>query len=79
MDMLNTYQGPNAPERINRITIDERILSGRPVIRDTGIPVELVIAMLIYGARESEILEEYCELEPEDLNACIAFACGRYC
>lgn len=72
-----SYYGPNQSLVDERIIRNDRLLGGRPIIRDTGIPVEVILAMFIYGARENEILNEYCELEPLDLNACIAYACGK--
>jgi uncharacterized protein (DUF433 family) len=57
-----------------RITIDPRIMTGKPVIRATRIPVELIVRMLAQGIPEREILEEYPRLEPEDIRAALAYA-----
>jgi uncharacterized protein (DUF433 family) len=57
-----------------RITIDPRIMIGKPVIRGTRIPVELIVRMLAQGIPEREILQEYPRLEPDDIRAALAYA-----
>ena len=47
---------------------------GKPVIRGTRIPVELVVRMLADGISEAEILSEYPHLEPEDIRAALHYA-----
>ena len=57
-----------------RITIDPRMMTGKPVIRGTRIPVELIVRMLAQGIPESDILQEYPRLQPEDIRAALAYA-----
>jgi uncharacterized protein (DUF433 family) len=57
-----------------RITIDPRIMTGKPVIRGTRIPVELIVRMLAQGIPEREILLEYPRLQPDDIRAALAYA-----
>ncbi len=57
-----------------RIIIDPQIMVGKPVIRGTRIPVELIVRMLGQGISESEILKEYPHLEPDDIRASLAYA-----
>ena len=40
---------------------------GKPVIRGTCIPVELIVRMLAQGIPENDILQEYPRLQPEDI------------
>jgi uncharacterized protein (DUF433 family) len=56
-----------------RITIDPEVMTGKPVIRGTRIPVELVVRMLAQGIPEQDILEEYPRLQPEDIRAALAY------
>jgi len=49
-------------------------MAGKPVIRGTRIPVELIVRMLSQGLSESEILKEYPNLAPEDIRAALAYA-----
>lgn len=57
-----------------RITLDPRIMTGKPVIRGTRIPVELIVRMLAQGISEAEILKEYPRLQPQDIRAALAYA-----
>ena len=57
-----------------RISIDPRVMTGKPVIRGTRIPVELIVRMLAQGIPEGDILEEYPRLRPEDIRAALAYA-----
>jgi uncharacterized protein (DUF433 family) len=57
-----------------RIIVDARILVGKPVIRGTRIPVELVLKPLSYDLDVGALLESYPSLKPEDVKACLAYA-----
>lgn len=50
-----------------RITIDPQQMGGVPCIRGLRIPVATVVAMVADRMSESEILEAYPDLEPEDI------------
>jgi uncharacterized protein (DUF433 family) len=43
-------------------------MAGKPVIRDTRVPVDLILRMLAQGISEDEILAEYPRLERADLD-----------
>ena len=47
---------------------------GKPVIRGTRIPVELIVRMLAQGIPENDILAEYPRLELEDIRAALTYA-----
>lgn len=57
-----------------RINIDPRIMTGKPIIQGTRIPVELIVRMLAQGVSEHEILEEYPRLRPDDIRAALTYA-----
>jgi len=57
-----------------RISIDPQVMTGKPVIRGTRIPVELVVRMLAQGISEDDILLEYPRLERDDIRASLAYA-----
>ena len=59
---------------LKRITADERILGGKPIIRGMRFAVEHILAMLAAGDSADEILRQYPVLEPEDIQACLTFA-----
>jgi len=57
-----------------RITIDPEVMAGKPVLRGTRIPVELIVRMLADGIPEPAILEEYPRLEADDIRAALTYA-----
>ena len=57
-----------------RIEINPKIMMGKPVIRGTRIPVELILRKLGEGATEAELLDAYPKLTREDLRAAMLFA-----
>jgi uncharacterized protein (DUF433 family) len=60
-------------ELLQRISIDPNICGGKPCIRGHRIWVSLVLDFLASGVTTEQILEEYPQLTPEDIRACIAF------
>lgn len=61
-------------ELLNRITIDDRICNGKPIIRGMRITAQTVLEFLMAGTTEEEVLKQYPMLEREDLEACRQFA-----
>lgn len=59
---------------LQRVSVDPKVMTGKPVIRGTRIPVALLVRMLAQGIPEAEILQEYPRLQPEDLRAAMAYA-----
>ncbi len=59
---------------LERITVDPRVMAGKPVIRGTRLTVEYILNLLAHGASIEEILQEYKGLTREDIQACILFA-----
>jgi uncharacterized protein (DUF433 family) len=57
-----------------RITIDPKILVGKPVVKGTRLSVEFIIGLLAQGWSEAEVLRNYPGLTPDDLRACLAYA-----
>jgi uncharacterized protein (DUF433 family) len=60
-----------------RISLEPGKRGGRPCIRGLRISVYDVLAMLSDGMTESEILEDFIELETADIRACLAYAADR--
>jgi uncharacterized protein (DUF433 family) len=58
----------------NRVVIDPEVLSGKPVIKGTRIPVYLIIELLANGITEKEILRQYPALKKEDIKAALLYA-----
>jgi len=58
----------------DRIEINPKVMLGKPVIRGTRIPVELVLRKLSEGATEADLLDAYPRLTREDIRAAIGYA-----
>jgi uncharacterized protein (DUF433 family) len=61
----------------SRITLDSGKRGGRPCIRNLRISVYDVLDMLAEGMSESDIIEDFPELEVADIRACLVFAADR--
>ncbi len=59
---------------LERITIDPAICHGKPCIRGLRYPVELILELLSSGMATEQILEDYEDLEREDILAVLAYA-----
>ena len=59
---------------LERITIDPEICRGKPCIRGFRYPVELLLELLSSGMTHAEILEDYEDLEEEDILSVLLFA-----
>ncbi|MBN1803515.1 MAG: DUF433 domain-containing protein [Candidatus Lokiarchaeota archaeon] len=58
----------------DRITVDPKILSGKPVIKGTRIPLSIILTMLRDGASFQEIIEEYPRITDEDIRAVLDYS-----
>jgi uncharacterized protein (DUF433 family) len=58
----------------DRIEINPRIMLGKPVIRGTRIPVELIVRKLGEGADEKVLREAYPKLTADDIHAALRYA-----
>jgi uncharacterized protein (DUF433 family) len=59
---------------LDRIAVDREILAGKPVVRGTRIPVELVLKRLAHDLDVNTLLVAYPRLTPDDVRACIDYA-----
>ncbi len=57
-----------------RIEINPAVMLGKPVIRGTRIPVELILRKLSDGATETDLLDAYPRLTRQDIRAALAYA-----
>lgn len=58
----------------DRIEINPKVMLGKPVIRGTRIPVELLLRKLGEGATEEMLLDAYPKLTREDIRAACTYA-----
>ncbi len=59
---------------LNRITNNQSILGGKPIIRGMRISVEQILKMLARGISHDEIIKELPLLEEDDIKACLIYA-----
>ena len=57
-----------------RIEINPAVMLGKPVIRGTRIPVEIILRKLSEGATEADLLDAYPRLQRADIQAALAYA-----
>lgn len=61
-------------ELLKRITVRADVFGGKPIIRNMRFSVETILSLLAQGASAEEILDDYPQLEKDDVRACIAYA-----
>ncbi|MDZ7399880.1 MAG: DUF433 domain-containing protein [candidate division KSB1 bacterium] len=59
---------------LDRIRFNPKVFGGKPIIRGLRISVEMILDLLSQGVSIQEILEDYPELEFDDIRACLAYA-----
>jgi len=58
----------------DRITFDPDLMGGRACVRGMRIPVSLILRQIAHGATTEEILSDYPDLEPEDIEQALQYA-----
>ncbi len=64
----------NPGDLLGRITIDPKVMVGKPVIKGTRLTVEYILGLLASGLTIEEVLDEYPGLKKDDVLACLLFA-----
>jgi len=59
---------------LNRITVNPKIMAGKPVIKGTRVPVEQVLRLLAQGITPEQILNDYPHLTKDDIMAALLYA-----
>jgi len=58
----------------SRITLDSRVMTGKPVIRGTRVPVDLIVRLIAQGKTFDEVLSDYPQLTRKDIQAALEYA-----
>lgn len=58
---------------LNRIEVNPKIMTGKPVIKGTRLPVQQILLLLAQGISIEEIVQDY-DLTKDDIFACILYA-----
>ena len=61
-------------ELLKRIIARPDVFGGKPIVRDMRISVELILSLLTQGVTPEAILDDYPDLELDDIRACTAYA-----
>ena len=64
----------NTENLLSRITVDPKIMVGKPTVRGMRITVEQILRALAGGIAVNELLQDYPDLEKEDIQAVFAYA-----
>ena len=59
---------------LDRIELNSEVMLGKPVIKGTRLPVEIILEKLAFGATEEEILKDYPFLSRDDIKAALYYA-----
>jgi uncharacterized protein (DUF433 family) len=59
---------------LKRISVNPKVMVGKPVIGGTRLTVEYILGLLAQGDTVEDILAEYPDLVKEDIQACLLFA-----
>jgi uncharacterized protein (DUF433 family) len=62
---------------LDRITLDPAVMGGKPCIRGLRMTVGTVLGLMATGVSRERILQAYPYLEPQDLDAALAYAAWR--
>jgi uncharacterized protein (DUF433 family) len=62
---------------LRRIVVDPKIMIGKPVIRGTRLPIEIIVEKVAYGASIDDLRRDYPFLKDEDVRAALLYAAKR--
>ena len=60
-------------EVYRRIVVNPKVMVGKPVIKGTRIPVDMIVRLIAQGMTVGEILEDYPNLKKEDIRAALEY------
>lgn len=58
----------------DRIVADPEVLAGKPLVKGTRLSVDFILSLFAQGWTEQQIIENYPQIDMEDLKAVFAFA-----
>lgn len=74
---LESHMESTEATLLARITQDPGVCGGRPCVRGLRIRVSDVLELLAEGLTSSQIIEDFPDLQPDDIRACLLFAARR--
>ena len=67
----------NLERLLERITINPQVMVGKPTIRGLRITVEQILKALAGGVTVQDLLADYPEWEPQDIQAVLLYAAEK--
>ena len=64
----------NHKDLLDRITLDPKVMAGKPVIKGTRLTVQFILELIADGVSFEDITKEYESLKKEDIIACLCYA-----
>ena len=62
---------------LRRIVVNPKIMLGKPVIKGTRLPVEIIVEKIAYGADLNDLRKDYPFLKKDDIRAALLYAAKR--
>lgn len=62
---------------LRRIVVDPKIMLGKPVIKGSRLPVEIIVEKVAYGATVDDLIKDYPFLKEDDVRAALLYAARR--
>jgi uncharacterized protein (DUF433 family) len=62
---------------LKRIVVNPKIMLGKPVIKGTRLPVEIIVEKVAYGATTDDLRKDYPFLKEDDIRAALLYAAKR--
>ncbi len=62
---------------LTRITVDPRVMGGRPCVRGLRVTVGTIAGLLAAGHSREDVLRLYPYLEPDDISEALSYAAWR--
>jgi uncharacterized protein (DUF433 family) len=62
---------------LKRIVVNPKIMIGKPVIKGTRLPVEMIVEKVAYGATIDDLRKDYPFLKEDDIRAALLYAAKR--
>jgi len=62
---------------LRRIEVNPKIMLGKPIIRGTRLPVDILVEKIAYGATMEDLKKDYPFLKDDDIRAALLYAAKR--
>jgi len=62
---------------LRRVEVNPKIMLGKPIIRGTRLPVDILVEKIAYGATMEDLKKDYPFLKDDDIRAALLYAAKR--